>query len=72
MQQTYLEGMSDDPELPFQLERDAAAEFAGKDEAAPGMAGPTVRTGVDTGAKVIDLRAMIAEMEANPEARRRR
>jgi hypothetical protein len=35
------------------------------------MDGPVIRENVDTGADVIDLRAMIAELDANPEARRR-
>lgn len=38
---------------------------------APGMQGPTIREGVNAGADVIDLAAMIRELEANPEARKR-
>jgi hypothetical protein len=35
------------------------------------MNGPTIRENVDAGTNVIDLRAMIAELEANPDARKR-
>lgn len=35
------------------------------------MQGPTIRAGVDAGTNVIDLAAMIRELEANPEARKR-
>lgn len=38
---------------------------------APGMNGPTIRENVDAGADVIDLRAMINELEANPGARQK-
>lgn len=41
------------------------------EQMAPGMDGPTIRENVDIGVKVIDLRAMREELEANPEARKR-
>jgi hypothetical protein len=68
LQETYLNGLADDEDIPFSVNR-AAADPG---EATPGMQGPTVREGVDTGADVLDLTAFIREMEANPDARRRR
>jgi hypothetical protein len=35
------------------------------------MSGPVIRENVDAGTNVIDLRAMIAELEASPGARKR-
>lgn len=42
----------------------------GGGQAVPGAAGPTVRK-ADTGAQVINLRAMISDLESNPDARKR-
>lgn len=63
MQQTYLDGLTEDPEVPFRLEQDISRP-AGRGQ------GPVTRT-ADTGAEVFDLRAMINELERNPEARKR-
>ena len=57
MRDTYLDGLSEDPEVPFRLTR------GGPDAAAAGD-GPAVRQAAGGGAEVIDLRAMIADLEA--------
>jgi hypothetical protein len=58
----YLDGLSEDESVPFRLERRAVP--------AAGAGGPKVRK-VAGGADVIDIGAMIADLEANPAARRR-
>jgi hypothetical protein len=68
VQETYLSGLAEDPSVPFSREEAPAWERGA--EAAPGMAGPQVRKAA-TGAQVIDIRGMIAELEANPAARKR-
>jgi hypothetical protein len=68
LQETYLDGLSQDPEVPFSREETPARERGG--QAAPGMAGPQVRKAA-AGAQVIDIQGLIAEMESNPDARKR-
>ena len=67
MQETYLDGLSEDKEIPFTVSRSVPVEMA-----TPGVDGPQTRTGVDAGTNVFDLRGMIADLEANPDARKRR
>lgn len=67
-----MQGLLDDPDIPFQRNEDAGRTFRPGEQMAPGMDGPTIRENVDTGAEVFDLGAMIRELEANPEARKRR
>jgi hypothetical protein len=67
MQETYLDGLSEDPEVPFSVTR---AEVS-PGQAMPGMTGPVVRENVDTGSNVFDLTAMIAGLDSDPAARRR-
>ena len=59
----YLAGLLADPTVPF-----SAGEDEPEQDSAPG---PRHRT-VAAGAGVIDISAMIADLEANPAARRRR
>jgi hypothetical protein len=61
----YLDGLDADPDIPFRLQEEAGSAFAGQQD------GPTIRQNVDAGTNVIDLGAMIAELEANPQARKR-
>ena len=68
MQETYLDGLSQDPEVAFSRETTPAWERGA--EAAPGMAGPQVRK-AEVGAQVFDIRGMIAGLEADPAARKR-
>lgn len=56
--------MSEDESVPFRVNRDVAAWEAGARQD-----GPVVRKAV--GAEVIDISAMIRELDANPDARRR-
>lgn len=49
--------------MPFRILADVGRRFRPGREAAPGMAGPGMREGVDAGVKVIDLAAMKAELE---------
>jgi hypothetical protein len=70
LQQMYLDGLSADPECPLQMQEDAAAAWQPGREAAPGVSGPQIRQAA-AGAEVIDLRKMISELEADPQARRR-
>lgn len=63
LQQTYLDGLSEDEEIPFRMVPDAGRRFRPGEEAAPGTAGPGMREGVDAGVKVIDLAAMKTELE---------
>jgi hypothetical protein len=63
MQQTYLEGLAQDPDVPFTMTASSA-------DPAPGAGGPQART-VEAGAQVFDIRAMIADLENNPDARKR-
>jgi hypothetical protein len=60
MQETYLDGLSEDPEVPFSVSRAASSP----ENATPGMSGPVVRENVDTGSNVFDIRGMIAGLEA--------
>lgn len=53
--------------MPFSREETPARE---RGAAATGTDGPVVRK-AETGAQVLDITAMIAELEANPDARRR-
>jgi hypothetical protein len=53
------------------VQEDAGEAWQPGAEAVPGVAGPAIRQAAG-GADVIDLRKMISELEANPEARRRR
>lgn len=62
LQETYLAGLAEDPNVPFSFGEDSPARMGGD--------GPQVRK-VDTGAKVFDITGMIAELEANPDARKR-
>jgi hypothetical protein len=64
MQETYLSGLAEDPEVPFS--REAVAE-----QVTPGVTGPATRENVDAGTNVFDITAMIADLEKNPDARRR-
>ena len=58
----YLEQLDEDEEVPFHIETAQPGDLAGE-------SGPTIRKNVDTGADVIDINAMRAELE---EARKRR
>lgn len=71
LQQTYLDGLSAEEDIPFRIDADAGTAFHPGAAEATGTEGPTVRTGVNTGAPILDLRAMITALEANPDARRR-
>lgn len=62
--------MAEDPNVPFSFSEDAANTWRGGGEMAPGMPAPNIRT-VDTGAKVFDIKGMIADLEADPAARKR-
>lgn len=66
MRRAYLDGMERDEEIPLSFRRDGGEEEGG--EALPGQQGFTVRKGVDVGMSVLDLGAMVADLEA---ARRR-
>lgn len=59
MRETYLEGLSEEEDIPFRVQQ---APAAGE--------GPVTRQ-VAAGVAVIDLDAMRQELEANPAARRR-
>ena len=63
MQETYMFGMSEDPNVPFQFAEDAGGPPA------MGGDGPVVREVAD--AQVLDITGMIAALEADPNARRR-
>lgn len=69
MQQAYLEGLSEEEGIPFRLRYDVSARFRPGEDPAPGMAGPVIRKDVDGGADVINLTAMIAELEAARRAK---
>jgi len=58
-------GMSEDPNVPFTFTEDTGGPPA------MGGDGPQVRENVDTGSNVFDIRGMIADLEADPNARRR-
>jgi hypothetical protein len=58
IREAYLEGLSEEPDIPFQVQQAPAADL------------PVTRR-VAAGTSVIDLDAMRAELEANPAARRR-
>jgi hypothetical protein len=66
LQETYMFGMSEDPNVPFTFTEDA-----GRIPAAMSEDGPRVRENVDGGSNVFDIRGMIADLEADPNARRR-
>ena len=63
--------MSEDENVPITINRDASAVQRDWQQKAPDLSGPQVREGVDAGADVIDLAAMIRQFEADPSARRR-
>jgi hypothetical protein len=67
LQETYLTGLAQDPEVPFSREETPAWE---RGAAATGTDGPVVRQ-ADTGAQVFDIRGLITELESNPDARKR-
>lgn len=67
LQETYLTGLADDPQVPFRF---SEQPFEPGQDVAPGFPQPVIRK-VDTGAKVFDIRGMIAELENDPEARKR-
>jgi len=56
-QRAYLDGLSEDESVPFSFQATGTTM-------PEGPYGPTVRTGVKTGADVIDLTAMIAGLES--------
>jgi hypothetical protein len=60
LQKTYLAGLAEDESVPFSWKE----EPAGPGELTPGVSGPQVRENVDIGARVLDLTAMRAELEA--------
>jgi hypothetical protein len=64
LQETYMFGMSEDPNVPFSVAGDAYGPSAA------GGDGPVIRQ-ADTGAQVFDLTGMIAALEADPNARKR-
>lgn len=64
LRETYIDGLTEDPEVPFTRQRDMAAAWRSTQN------GPQVRKA--QGATVIDITAMIKELDANPEARQRR
>lgn len=59
----YLEALDEDEEVPFRLDTAQPGESAGD-------VGPTVRENVDTGADVLDINVMRAELEEARNARR--
>lgn len=59
----YLEALNEDDEIPFQFNDEPRSDDQ------TGDTGPTVRKDVDTGADVLDINVMRAELE---EARRTR
>jgi hypothetical protein len=66
IQQVYLEGLEQDPEVPLTFDQggsggDAGGVFAGL----PAGQGPQIRENVDAGVDVIDLSAMRRELEAS-------
>jgi hypothetical protein len=65
LQETYMFGMAEDPNVPFTFTEDS-----GRIPAAPNGDGPQVRE-ADTGAQVFDIRGMIAGLENDPDARKR-
>lgn len=68
MQQVYLDGLSEDDEVPFRVNLSETAAMAEIRDDSGGM----TRKEVDVDVPVIDITSMIAELEANPEARKRR
>ena len=71
LQETYLNGLAEDPNVPFNFsEEGPPASWQQDSGTGPGMPAPQIRR-VDTGAKVFDIKGMIAELEANPAARKR-
>ena len=69
MQETYLQGLSEDPDVPFKIQEEDPDAIFGTDEDGQ-RAGPLVRENVDAGVDVIDLAAMKAELEAGRAQRR--
>jgi hypothetical protein len=57
----YLEGLLEDPTVPYNEEEGAQGLPAGAQ-------GPTIRTNVDAGTDVIDLAQMRADLEAGRRA----
>jgi hypothetical protein len=70
LQETYMFGMGEDPKVPFQIAEDVPASWEQGGQIAPGVDSPVIRK-ADTGANVFDITAMIAGLEADPNARRR-
>jgi hypothetical protein len=68
LQETYLTGLAQDPEVPFSREESPAR--GQRREAATGTEGPVTRK-AEAGAQVLDITAMIAELESAPNARKR-
>jgi hypothetical protein len=58
--------MSEEEDIPFSVRKDASASGG----PTPGVQGPTVRTGVDAGVKVIDLNKMREELDKDPRSHR--
>jgi hypothetical protein len=65
VRRTYLEGLDQDESVPFAMQE--AAEWSGPTGAPPGV---QVRQNVDAGAEVINLTAMMAELEAGRRQQR--
>ena len=65
LQETYMAGLSEDPNVPF--------SFTGETWRPPAMGddGPAVRENVDAGGNVFDIRAMISGLDGDPNARKR-
>lgn len=61
VRETYLDGLSEEEDIPFRMERGAG----------PGPGGRPRTREVPAAVAVIDLDAMRQELEANPAARRR-
>lgn len=60
----YLEALDEDEEVPFQL------NDAQQSDDRAGDVGPKIRENVDTGADVLDINVMRAELEEARNARR--
>jgi hypothetical protein len=69
LQETYLAGLTDDPEVPFSINRET--QPAARPAARGGTDLPFSRREAVAGAQVIDLNQMISELESNPDARKR-
>jgi len=69
LQETYLQGLAEDPNVPFSFSEDNPFGAPGQ-EGQQQMPQPVIRQ-VETDAKVFDIRGMIAEFESDPAARKR-